>query len=102
MRLKPLRRIQSTDKDFNQLQDNLKEFLDSLLKNPLLGAGVVHASLKTGDNLIQHGLGRNYVDCFASLSAPSVTLSYSAVQTDRKNYVNVTASAPCTVAFLVT
>lgn len=99
---KPLRRVQTTDKDFNALQDNLKEFLDALLKNPVLGAITLPAiTLQTGDNAVPHGLGRNWVYAFAAIPTAAVSLSLTATQIDRSTYVNVTASAPCTLAMLV-
>ena len=102
-RLKPFRKVQTTDKDFNVLQDNLKEFLDALIKNPLLGANVVsRVTLATGDNLVPHGLGRNWVSAFAAVPSAAVSLSLTATQKDRSQWVNVTASAPCVVDLLVT
>ncbi len=103
MRLKPFRKVQTTDKDLNLVQDSIKEFLDALLKNPLLGANVVRGiQLATGDNLVAHGLGRNWVSAFLSLPSAGATLSLTATQTDRSQWVNVTASAPCAADLLVT
>ena len=102
-RLKPFRVVQSTDKDFNLLQSNLKEFLDALIKNPLLGANVLRGvPLAAGDNLVQHGLGRNWVSAFAAIPSAAVSLSLTATQKDRSQWVNVTASAPCVADLLVT
>ena len=102
-RIKPFRKIQTTDKDMNLLQDQLKEILDALLKNPIAGSNTVPSvKLAAGDNLVPHGLGRNWVSCFAALPSAVASLSLSAVQKDRTQWVNVTASAPCVATFLVT
>lgn len=101
-RLKPFRKIATTDTDMNRLQENLKEFLDALLKNPLLGANVLRAvPLTTGTQQVHHGLGRNYQSVF--FGAPSAACSFSlGASVDPTQFVAVTASAPCSVDMLVT
>ena len=102
MKLKPFRKVQSTDKDLNLLQDNVKEFLDALIKNPLLSANVLRGvALSTGSNIVHHGLGRNYQSVFAAVTSAVASLSLG-TSPDPTQYIAVTASAPCSVDMLVT
>lgn len=55
----PFQRVQTKDRELNQLQSNLANALNYPLTNPLLfGAQIRDIALKTGSNTINHGLGR--------------------------------------------
>jgi hypothetical protein len=128
--LKPFRRIQTTDKDLNLIQDYLQDIFKSLNANPwLFGKPISRVALGAGTNLVQHGLGRNFVSCFmgipstvtpgtfgsdigtfgsnpAPFGTPGETFSgasfaLSQTQPDRSNYVAVVASAPVVVDLFV-
>ena len=51
--------VQTTDRNVNQLQSNIKQALQPLLINPLLvGITLSNVSLASGANTIIHKLGR--------------------------------------------
>lgn len=50
--------VQTQDKDVNQLQQNLKQALDPIQKNPLIYGNIVTQNIVSGQNMINHGLGR--------------------------------------------
>ena len=55
-----LTKIVSDNRLFNQLQDQLKTFTDAVSNKPHLDSIILpNISLKTGDNLVPHKLGRN-------------------------------------------
>lgn len=101
-RVKPLRRIQTSDKDLNQIQDSIKESFDGLIASPLANALVLpKIVLATGSNQVPHGLGRNYQFAFHGLPSAPATLSVAA-SPDPSKYLTVVASAPCVVDIWVT
>lgn len=52
--------VQTTDRNVNQLQQNIKQALDPVLSNPLLaGTLFTKVSLVSGTNSIPTGLNRN-------------------------------------------
>lgn len=52
-------KVQTTDKDINQLQSNIIPRLNSLLSLPLLGGSLLtDVALSLGANAINHGLNR--------------------------------------------
>lgn len=51
--------VQSTDRNMNQLQQNINEAMQPLLQNALLnGQLLANVKLLSGPNIINHGLGR--------------------------------------------
>jgi hypothetical protein len=51
--------VQSTDRLMNQLQQNIKQAVTPVLRNPLVQGNLITGiALKTGDNTISHGLGQ--------------------------------------------
>lgn len=54
-----MKRVATTDKTINQLQNNVAEAIQTFAGNPLLKGTIVSVSLAVGvDNLVQHGLDR--------------------------------------------
>lgn len=50
--------VQTSDKDINQLQQNISQAVGPLLSNPFTNGNILDAqTLKIGQNLINHGLG---------------------------------------------
>lgn len=98
--MKRFRKVQTSDRDLNLVQDNVKASLDSLATIPLLGGKLLsQCTLATGSNNVPHGLGRNYVSALCGLpSAGSLT---TATSPDRSKWITVIASAPCTADLFV-
>lgn len=92
-------KVPSPDKIVTRVQDVLKRILDRVTRNPILDSNwIANVSLSSGDNLISHGLGRNYVGFMCTLpSVAGTTLSESA-SPDRSLYLKVHASGNCTVS----
>lgn len=52
--------VHTNDRNTNQLQQNLTQALGPFLKSPLLNGYIIESvALLSGDNIIQHGLGRD-------------------------------------------
>jgi hypothetical protein len=65
---KQFRRIQTTDQALNLIQDQLQDLFKQILTNPwTFGRPLYQVRLNAGANLVQHGLGRNFVDCYVAL-----------------------------------
>jgi len=56
--MKGMALVQTDDKNVNQLQQNVKQVIDPLLKNAVLYGNKVNQNLVIGSNTINHGLGR--------------------------------------------
>lgn len=98
---KPFRRLQTSDRDLNLLQDHLKETLDSILACPLLDAQRLSAvSLASGTNTVGHGLGRRYVSWGWLRPSAAATL-YEVPSPDPTKFIAIVASAPLVVDLLV-
>lgn len=63
MSIPKLKRVVTTDRITNQIQDHIITTLNPVISNPILdGNFIKRISLKSGqDNLVNHGLGRNYI-----------------------------------------
>lgn len=97
MRQLRFQRIQTSNEELNLLQNRIAESFDAMTSCQLLGGNLLQqVSLKTGSNLISHGLGRNYISFLQGNSSAPVNLSYGA-SPDRSKYINIVASAPCSV-----
>lgn len=128
--LKPFRRIQTSDKDLNLIQDYLQDIFKALNANPwLFGQPLTQRTLVPGVNLVNHGLGRPFVSCFHGIPASTtpgtfgsdigtfgsnpapfgtpgetlggVSLAVSATQPDRTKYVALISTIACTVDLFV-
>lgn len=65
---KQFRRIQTTDQALNLIQDQLQDLFKQILANPwTYGRPLYQVKLVAGTNLVQHGLGRPYVDCYVAI-----------------------------------
>ena len=95
-------KVPTTDKTINLNLDNVKRVLDALKSNPLLsGQFVADITLATGSNNVAHGLQRNYQSFLTSLpSAAGITLQ-EGTSSDRSQYLNIIASAPCAISLFV-
>jgi hypothetical protein len=59
-------KLQTEDRELNQLQSNVLNKLNYLFKNPLLSGEYQDVVLAVGDNTIQHSLGQKptgYIVC---------------------------------------
>ncbi len=98
---KPFRKVVTTNKDLNLIQDNLLQTLDSLAKNPLLGGKLLsQVALKSGSNTLNHGLGRNYVSWAVFRPTAAMTL-YETASPDPSKFLVLVASAPGAADLLV-
>lgn len=94
-------RIQTTNVDVNRLQDSVKETLDPITSNLLLGGNLLKAvNLVAGPNLLSHGLGRNYLAWMLLRPSSAATL-FETPSPDPSKYIQLTASAPLTCSLLV-
>lgn len=52
--------VQTADRNINQLQQNIVQALNQILKNPLLNGALIltNQALVTGNNTLSHGLSR--------------------------------------------
>jgi hypothetical protein len=65
---KQFRRIQTDDQAVNLIQDQLQDLFKQILANPwTYGRPLYQVRLVSGANLVQHGLGRAYVDCYLAI-----------------------------------
>jgi len=99
--VKPFRKIQTSDRDLNLVQEIIKQTFDSILRNPLLDGVVLKSvALASGSNTIGHGLGRNYVSW--ALFRPSAVLTlYETASPDPSQFLVLVASATAVVDLLV-
>jgi hypothetical protein len=101
MALKRFRKIKSSSKELDEVQDNVADVLNALLNQPLTNANFLpQVALLAGNNDVGHGLGRRYRVCLPGL--PSVASSLSQVASpDPTRFVRVVASVPCSVDLVV-
>lgn len=93
-----IRKVRATHDDLSQVQDNVTQAWERFrqLAGTILD-GQLHVALvlSAGSNPISHGLGRAYVSAFLSPpTAGAVTMGQSP---DVTKFINLVASAPCTV-----
>ncbi len=101
MALRPFRRIQTSDKELNQVQDHLRGSLDPLMQAPFAQARLLKAvPLAAGTNTVSHGLGRPYLSVFPGIPSAASTLTLAA-SPDASKVLSVVASAPCIVDLAV-
>lgn len=63
--LKAIARVQTDNREVNQLQSNIISSLMPLLQNPIVdGRVITNVSLDVGSNTINHGLNRNLTGWF--------------------------------------
>lgn len=95
------KRIHTDDDDINQMQQSLKATLDSITQNIVLSGNLLQGvALKSGNNNVGHGLGRNWVTyLIGNLSAAATIVT--AVSSDPSTILSLTVSAPCTADILV-
>lgn len=92
-------KVQTNDRQLNQIQDNVMLSLNPLLKNALLsGALIQEVSLASGTNTISHNLGRELQGWFVVRIRASATI----YDTQDKNTIPsltlvLVASAPVVV-----
>jgi len=96
-----IRKVRATHDDLSQVQDNVHAAWESMRQKSgdLLDNNKLRVTLKAGSNLIAHGLARAYT--FAFFTLPSSGALTEGASPDRTQYVNVIATAPCTVGILV-
>lgn len=56
--MKPFVKIQTPQRELSQVQDQISEAFQSLVKNPLINGVLVTAALTTGTNQVAHTLNR--------------------------------------------
>jgi hypothetical protein len=99
---KAFRRIPTTDRDLNLLQSHIADALRSMTDTPRLLQAV---QLTAGDNLVSHGLGRNYVSWWAANCDTNATIKPVVVANgapvDRSKFLGINASVPTTLDLLV-
>lgn len=62
---KAIARVQTENREVNQLQSNIISSLQPLTQNPLVSGRIVkQVSLKNGTNTINHGLNRTLIGWF--------------------------------------
>src|SRR5437773_494086 len=98
-----LRRVQTQNRELNQVQANLAELIEAPLSSPLLNGNILgNQALLTGDNTIVHKLGR-------TLQGWAIVRQRAAASIYDKQATNATpdktlilhTSAPVTVDLLV-
>jgi hypothetical protein len=90
------RRVQSTDKDLNLVQDQLGKAFALLAGNPFIaGHFLPQVPLVQGQNLISHSLGRAYIS-WGPLRPSAALHVYEIPSPDATKYVNLVASGPGT------
>jgi hypothetical protein len=128
--LKAFKRIQTTDPSLNLIQDYLQEIFKTLNINPwVFGKPLQQVKLVAGTNLVQHGLGRAFVDCYVGLPSavipgtfgsdigtfgsnpapfgtpgetfPAASVALSQTQPNRALYVAIDASSAVQVGLFV-
>ena len=66
--------IQAKDPDLMQVETKWKSILDPIASNPILaGRQLSNVSLVSGNNVINHGLGRNLQGYFVVMNSAAVT-----------------------------
>jgi len=98
---KQFRRVQSTDTTINLIQDQLQDLFKTILTNPwAFGRPIYQVPFVVGMNVVQHGLGRNFVSCFCGIPTNGSfgvgPLTIAAVQPDRSQFVAIIAQAVTT------
>lgn len=92
--------VQTTDRNVNQLQSNIKQALQPLLINPLLvGITLSNVSLASGANTISHKLGRTIQGWMVTDVNGIATIYRSAPLND--STLTLTSSAPVTASIYV-
>lgn len=105
MAISPFRKIQTTDKELNLLQDHIKETFDAITRNPWLsGKQIKQVAFAVGDNKVMHGLGRNYVGCYVAIPTSTafsgtfgsgIGLFVEPTQDNPAQWIVINAIQPC-------
>jgi len=99
--MKPFRRIQTTDRDLNLLQDHIKDVFDSIAAGALVDARFLSGvALSSGTNLVGHGLGKRYSSWGWMRPSAAVTL-YETASPDATRLIALVASTACVVDLFV-
>lgn len=101
MAIKRFRKVKTSTPELGEVQDNIADSLNPVLALPLSSSKFLpQQSFVSGPNLVSHGLGRKYLSCF--FGPPSSSCSFTlSPSPDPSKFVNVVASAPCSVDLLV-
>lgn len=95
------RKIHTTSRDLNLVQDAIQAAFDALSKEPLSGAQILpQVPLAAGSNTLTHGLGRNYRSWAVFRPSAAVTV-YETPSPDPATFLVLVASAPATLDLLV-
>ena len=103
----PFHRITSPTPDLNDVQLNIERFVEQLYKNPLTNAIMLsQVKIITGDNLINHGLGRNIIGIFPGVSTTSIPAlkqisTFQGMKIDRSINFGLNSTSNATIDILV-
>lgn len=93
-------RIQTTNREINQLQQNVAQAVTPLLQNPISSGSVVtNQNLSVGNNQVAHGLGRQ-AQGRAIIYQSAASNIYDYQQPDN-NFFYLNASVAVTVSLYV-
>jgi hypothetical protein len=93
--------VKSNDQEMTLVQNALKRTLDSITRNPVVGGTLLRTvPIAAGSNLVNHGLGRNYITFFWGNPSASVSLSAGA-SPDPSKIINIVSSGPASLDLLV-
>ena len=98
--LQAFRRMFTTNRELQQIQDNVQASFQPLQNGALAGcAFVASAAIATGGTQVPHGLGRTPILWLqANLNADAVIWQYQAPD---QNYLYLKASSACSAGFVV-
>lgn len=92
--------VQTTDRNVNQLQQNIKQVIGPIISNPITsGALLTDISIVSGTNVINHGLGRMMQGWIISDVNSVVTLFRSQPLNDKT--LTLTSNGTSTISLYV-
>lgn len=102
MSLKALKTIQPKEYELDQIQRNISEFVNQLTVNPLLGGQLLsNITITTGNNNINHGLGRDITGWIITDINTNVNIYKAATQPSPSKILTLTSTGNSTISLYV-
>lgn len=101
--IKKFKKLKTDNTVLDKLQDQLRDILNNISDIPILNGNRVGPIKMVANTptIVNHGLGRNYIDWYTS--RPSAAARFSEIaSTNPSQYVIIESDANCIVSFWIT